>query len=151
MEEQIKRVVRYTKTSYLLFWLLPVVIVVAGEWGGNWVGMYAGDARITYMVETLVVLLAVCCVPAALKLFAWVLSKKIDKVTIPVALHLYAKWSIIRLFLLAMPVLAGCLAYYLLLSNKSILCALIALTASLFCLPGEARLRNELKIDGSDL
>ena len=52
-----------------------------------------------------------------------------------------------RLALLAVPVLAGFLTYYMMLSNKGVLCALIALTASLFCLPGENRLRKELHID----
>ena len=53
----------------------------------------------------------------------------------------------VRLALLAMPVLAGFLTYYMMLSNKGVLCALIALTASLFCLPGENRLRKELHIE----
>ena len=33
------------------------------------------------------------------------------------------------------------------LSTTGLLCALIALTASLFCLPGEERLRRELHIE----
>ena len=104
MEEQIKRIVAYTKISYVVFWLLPVSVVVAGECGSGWVGLCADNVQATYLAETLVILLT-----------------------------------------------AGCVAYYLMLSNKSILCALIALTASLFCLPGEGRLRNELKINGDDL
>ena len=52
-----------------------------------------------------------------------------------------------RLALLALPVLGGFLTYYMVLSNTGVLCALIALTASLFCLPGEERLRKELHIN----
>ena len=151
MEEQIKRTVMYTKICYLVFWLLPVSIVVAGECGASWVGLYAGDVRAAYVAETLVILLTACCVPVSLKLFAWILAKKIDHMSIATALKLYARWSTVRLALLLLPVLTGCVAYYLLMSNKSILCALIALTASLFCLPGEGRLRIELKINAEDL
>ena len=68
-------------------------------------------------------------------------------VAITDALRLYVLWSGVRLALLAVPVLAGFLTYYMILSNKGVLCALIALTASLFCLPGENRLRKELHID----
>lgn len=151
MEEQIKRVVTCTKISYLVFWLLPLSVVAAGELGAGWVGLYAEHARGTYLAETLVILLTACCVPVSLKLFSWILAKKIDKVSIDKALRLYLRWSIVRLALLALPVLCGCAVYYLMLSNKSILCALIALTASLFCLPGEGRLRAELRINNDDL
>lgn len=37
--------------------------------------------------------------------------------------------------------------YYIMLSSTGALCALIGLTASLFCLPGEGRLRKELHIN----
>lgn len=91
---------------------------------------------------------AYCCVGACfLEAFSWMLTKKIDVVAITDALRLYALWSGVRLALLAMPVLAGFLTYYMMLSNKGVLCALIALTASLFCLPGENRLRKELHIE----
>ena len=90
-------------------------------------------------------LLLLLCVCAGL--FAWVLTHKIDAVGISDALRLYSFWSKVRLGLLALPVLAGFAVYYLMLSNTGVLCAFIALTASLFCLPGEARLRKELCID----
>lgn len=135
------------KAVFAGFWLLPLVFVVAGETGGEWVGMYAADVRGTYLAETLVILLAAVCVPVSLKLFAWVLVRRIDRVSLPEALRLYVFWSRVRLGLLLLPVVAGFAVYYLMLSNKGVLCALIALTASLFCLPGEERLRKELCID----
>ena len=138
MEEKIKRVVSRTKMMFVYFWLLPVFLVAFGETGGEWVGVFA---------ETVTILLTAVLVPVSLKLFSWMLTKKIDVVAITGALRLYALWSGVRLALLAMPVLAGFLTYYMMLSNKGVLCALIALTASLFCLPGENRLRKELHIE----
>lgn len=146
MEEQIKRVSSRLKTLYVGYWLLPVILVVIGETGGDWIGMYAADVRVTYFAETLAILLVAICVPVSLKLFAWVLTRKIDLVTLPEALRLYFRWSRLRIALLTLPVLAGFAVYYLMLSNKGVLCAFIALTASLFCLPGEGRLRKELHI-----
>ena len=147
MEEQIKHVVACLKSLFIGFWLLPVILIVVGEIGGEWVGMYAADVRATYFVETLTILLVAICVPVSLKLFAWVLTRKIDKVSLPEALRLYSFWSKIRMLLLTLPMLAGFAVYYLMLSNKGVLCAFIALTASLFCLPGEGRLRKELHIN----
>lgn len=111
---------------------------------------YADDVRTGYFAETWTILLTAVCVPVALKLFAWRLTKRIDLVGLPEALRLYVRWSEIRLLLLAVPVVAGCAADYCLLSNTGTLCTLIALTASLFCLPGEQRLRRELHIDKED-
>lgn len=147
MEEQIKHVVARLKSLFIGFWLLPVIFIVVGETGGGWVGMYAADVRATYFAETLTILLVAVCVPVSLKLFAWVLTRKIDMVSLPEALRLYSFWSKIRMLLLTLPMLVGFAIYYLMLSNKGVLCAFIALTASLFCLPGEGRLRKELHIN----
>lgn len=147
MEEQIKHTVARQRMVFIVFWLLPILLIVIGETGINWVGMYATDVRAIYVAEASTILLTAICVPVSLKLFAWVLVRKIDYVTIPQALRFYSLWSIIRMVLLALPVLTGFVVYYLMLSNTGVLCALIALTASLFCIPGEGRLRRELQIN----
>lgn len=147
MEEQIKKTTTRVRITFACFWILSILLVLLGETGGEWVGMYAGDVYVTYMAETITILLAAFCVPVSLKLFSWVLIRKIDVVTLPEALRLYALWSGVRLALLAIPVLAGLFTYYIMLSSTGVLCALIGLTASLFCLPGEERLRKELHIN----
>ena len=147
MEEQIKKTAARVRTTLPISGCFPSCSFYFGETGGGWVGMYAGDVRATYMAETVTILLAASCVPIALKLFSWVLIRKIDVVTLPEALRLYALWSGVRLALLAIPVLAGFFTYYIMLSSTGALCALIGLTASLFCLPGEGRLRKELHIN----
>lgn len=147
MEKQIKQAAGRTRIIFAGFWLLPILLIGFGEAGSSWVGTYADDVRAVYLAETLTILLTVLCVPVSLKLFSRMLTKKIDIVGISQALGLYVFWSGVRLALLAMPVLAGGFTYYMALSNKGVLCALIALTASLFCLPGEERLRKELHID----
>ena len=101
MEEKIKRVVSRTKMMFVYFWLLPVFLVAFGETGGEWVGVYAGDVRAAYFAETVTILLTAVLVPVSLKLFSWMLTKKIDVVAITGALRLYALWSGVRLALLA--------------------------------------------------
>lgn len=53
---------------------------------------------------------------------------------------------IVRLGVLEVAIVVNLLCYYLTLSSTGNLCMLIGLTASLFCLPSEKRLRNELHI-----
>lgn len=147
MEEQIQRTVSLLKRQLFIFWLVPVMFTLASELDAGWVGLYASQVQAVYVAETLSILLAALCVPLSLKLFARQLTHQIDQASLPQALRLYVRWSAIRLVLLEMPVMVGFFTYYGLLSSKGLLCALIALTASLFCLPGEQRLRRELQIE----
>ena len=128
MEEQIKRIVKSQKVQYISFWIIPLLLVLLGEAGVLPVGIKADNVRAVYVFETVGILMTAVCIPLSLKLFSFVLTKKIDQLTFPVALSRYMLWGAVRLALGA-------------------LCALIGLTASFFCLPGEKRLRAELHID----
>lgn len=150
MEGLIRKTLFNLKVEYTLFWVLPLIIVSLGECDHEWVGLYADNFRVSYLAETIGILMAAVCVPVALKLFSWVLTKKIDVVSFPEALKLYFRWSSVRLLMLETAVIINILIYYLTLSNTGLLCALITLTASLFCIPGEKRLREELHIDKGD-
>lgn len=146
MEEQIKRAVSSLNISYVFFWVLPAFLLGAGEFDLIPVGTLADNVQATYYFETLGILLTAACVPLSLKLFSLVLKKKIDHMTITLALKRYVQWSIVRLGLLEVAIVLNLLCYYLTLSSTGNLCMLICLTASLFCLPSEKRLRNELHI-----
>ena len=138
MDELIKQITKRLKLFFCIFC------------GVEYVGMYADNVRVTYITESAVILLSAVCVPFSLKFFSYILAKKIDRVPLEKALHLYSFWSAVRLLLLAIPVLAGFSVYYLMLSTTGLLCGFIGLTASLFCLPGEKRLRKELRISEED-
>ena len=140
MEEQIKRAVRNLNISYIFFWVLPAFLLGAGEFELLPVGSLADNAQAVYYFETLGILLTALCIPLSLKLFSLVLKKKIDQMTITLALKCYVQWSIVRLGILEVAIVTNLLCYYLTLSTTGNLCMLIGLTASLFCLPGEIRL-----------
>lgn len=110
------------------------------------VGSIEGNIQATYYFETIGILLTVLCIPLSLKLFSLVLKKKIDNMTITLALKRYVQMSIVRLGILEIAIIVNLLCYYLTLSSTGNLCMLIGLTASLFCLPSEKKLRNELHI-----
>lgn len=145
MEEQIKRAVRILNISYIFFWVLPAFLLAAGEFELLPVGSLTDNVQAMYYFETSAILLTALCVPLSLKLFSLVL-KKIDRMTITLALKRYVQWSMVRLAILEVAVVIGILCYYLTLSSTGHLCMLIGLTASFFCLPGEKRLRSELHI-----
>lgn len=146
MEEQIRRVLKSLKIQYISFWIIPLLLVAVGEAGLLPVGIKADSARAVYVFETVGILLTAILVPLSLKLFSMVLSKQIDRVTFPVALGKYMLWSAVRLALLEFVVVFNLAGYYFTLSTTGALCALIGLTASFFCLPGEKRMYAELHI-----
>lgn len=146
MEGQIKRAVAKLKTNFALFWGVALVLVLSGEFELLPVGLLADDFRGAYMAETIGILLTAICVPVALKLFSWVLNKRIDNVSLQHAIPLYTFWSMCRMWILGVALVANILIYYLVLSNTGLLCALVILTASLFCVPGEKQLRRDLHI-----
>ena len=146
MEEHIKRAVRNLNISYVFFWVLPAFLLGAGEFELIPVGSIEANIQATYYFETIGILLTALCIPLSLKLFSLVLKKKIDNMTITLALKRYVQMSIVRLGILEIAIIVNLLCYYLTLSSTGNLCMLIGLTASLFCLPSEKKLRNELHI-----
>uniref|UniRef100_UPI0035A08B1D hypothetical protein n=1 Tax=Prevotella heparinolytica TaxID=28113 RepID=UPI0035A08B1D len=135
MEKEIKKTTAHVKVAFACFWMISILLVISGEMGSSWVGLYVENISATYMAETITILLTASCVPISLKLFSWVLTRKIDIAALPKALRLYALWSDIRLILLSLPVLTGFFTYYMMLSTTGVLCGMIGLSASLFCLP----------------
>ena len=145
--DEIKKTLDVLKKAFAAFWGLAIVIVVVHEIYDSETGLVADNVKIVYWMETVSILLTVINVPLALKLFALVLRKKIDQVPLVEALRLYKRWSLIRLLLLFIPVLAGLTTYYMCMSTTGLLCAAIGLTASLFCVPTEQRLKADLLIE----
>ena len=107
---------------------------------------YAENDKAIYLGETILILLTIICIPFSLKYYARMLTNKIDKLSIADAIKTYRTINYLRLALLALPIWIGLYIYYQMLSTTGILCALIALTASLFCVPSEKRMRQELFI-----
>ena len=146
MNERIKKLVRTLQLEYYAFIALSLLLCISYEAGWLAEGMYATDVRMQYILETIGILLAVSLVPLSLKLFSMVLAKRIKKVSLPVAMTMYRNWNEIRLLLLALVVFVNIFVYYATLNNIGGLCALIGVTASVFCLPGEKKMKEELDI-----
>ncbi|MCD8260753.1 MAG: hypothetical protein LUD15_04065 [Bacteroides sp.] len=144
----IKPALEKVKSYYIVFWVINLALIVIFETGLLPEGVYAGDARMEYILETIGILLVIAMVPLSLKLFSRVLHRKIDRIPFAEALQQYQKWSLIRVLLLLTATLYNIVVYYLTLHSIGALCLMIGLTASLFCIPGDKRIRRELQIDG---
>ena len=146
MEQLIQRIVRQLSIVFSLLWLTPILLLAFYELLPEYSGLWADNVRACYVAETVTILLTALCVPLALKLFSWALAHRINPCDIEQALKRYRCWSQLRLLLLWVPVVTGMLTYFIFTSISGLLCALIALVATLFCRPSQQALTQQIKL-----
>lgn len=146
MKAQINQLLKILRGMYLMLWILPILLCVLYETGILTDGIFCGDARMEYMLQTVCILLTICLIPLSLRLFNLNLVKHIKELPLEEALKSYRRWSEIRLLLLCVPVLLNTSFYYLTLNTTGVFCASMVLIASFFCLPTESRIINELDL-----
>ena len=146
MKAQINQLLKILRGMYLMLWILPILLCVLYETGILTDGIFCGDARMEYMLQTVCILLTVCLIPFSLRLFNLNLVKRIKELPLADALKSYRRWSEVRLLLLCVPILLNMSFFYLTLNTTGVFCATMALTASLFCVPSESRIKNELDL-----
>ena len=146
MKEQIKRILKWQIVAFILVWALPLVYALLHETGVLSQGALAGDARMKYIFQTIGILMTIVLIPFALRIFNLNLVKRIQELPLQQALKSYRIWADVRLALLVVPALINLQFYYLTLNNTGLFCAAMSLIASLFCVPSESRIKNELDL-----
>ena len=146
MKEQIKRILKWQIVAFILVWALPLVYALLHEAGVLSQGALAGDARMEYIFQTIGILMTIVLIPFALRIFNLNLVKRIQELPLQKALKSYRIWADVRLALLVVPALINLQFYYLTLNNTGLFCAAMSLVASLFCVPSESRIKNELDL-----
>ena len=146
MKEQIKRILIVQKSAFLGVWTAPLLLVVLYETGLYQEGMIAGNAQMEYILQSVSILLTIGLIPFALRMFNMNLVKRIKDLPLQQALKSYQIWSILRLALLFVPAIMALSFYYLTMNTTNLFCACMALIATLFCVPSESRIKNELDL-----
>ncbi len=144
--KNIDQCIKGERIAYKLFWGIMVLTVVGFESGLFAEGLYAADARMEYLLQTVAILLAILLIPVSLKLFSWALTNRVRPLPLLEALKCYRRWSLIRLVMMGVAALSNLVVYYLTLNQLSMFCALMAMVASLFCWPSSKRILNELNL-----
>ena len=146
MKEQIKRILKLQIGGFIGIWAFPAFYAFLFEIGVLEEGTYAGDAQMEYIFQSVCILLTIFLIPLALRLFNLNLVKRIKELPLQDALKSYRIWGDVRLSLLFAPVMISLTFYYLTLNTTGLFCACMALIASLFCVPSENRIINELDL-----
>ena len=146
MKEKIKRILLIQKSAFLGVWTAPLLLVVLYETGLYQKGIQAGNAQMEYVFQSVSILLTIGLIPFALRMFNLNLVTRIKELPLEQALKSYQKWSDVRLCLLFVPAILGVSFYYLTMNTTNLFCACMALIATLFCVPSENRIKNELDL-----
>ena len=146
MKEQIKRILIIQKSAFLGVWTAPLLLVVLYETGLYQKGLQAGNAQMEYIFQSVSILLTIGLIPFALRMFNLNLVKRIKELPLEQALRSYQIWSSVRLSLLFVPAILSLSFYYLTMNTTNLFCACMALIATLFCVPSENRIKNELDL-----
>ena len=147
MAEVIKQLLKRLKIEFVAVWCLVLLLVVCYEAGIFTEGVFVGDARMDYILTTIGILLTIVMIPLSLRLFNLNLVKRISKLSTFEALKSYRRWSEVRLALLLVAALLNMSIYYLTLNTTGLFCSLMALLATLFCIPTKERLLKELDLN----
>ena len=145
MREKIKETVKNLKIIYYVLMVSNIACLICLS--GYLLPIEEIPGKEDYNLQSICILMTLVCIPLGLWLFQFKFVKKIKEKTLEEALTNYMKWNTIRLGLLSSPVMA-CLGWYLATtSNKTYLfCACMAFIATLFCVPSEERMKNELDL-----
>ena len=146
MKEQIKRILIIQKSAFIGVWTAPLLLVVLYETGLYQEGLLAGNAQMEYILQSVSILLTIGLIPFALRMFNLNLVKRIKELPLQQALKSYQTWSLLRLALLFVPAILALSFYYLTMNTTNLFCACMALVATLFCVPSESRIKNELDL-----
>ena len=146
MKEQINRILIIQKSAFFGVWTAPLLIVVLYETGLYQKGILAGNAQMEYILQSVSILLTIGLIPFALRMFNLNLVKRIKELPLEQALKSYQIWSNVRLALLFVPAIMAMSFYYLTMNTTNLFCACMALIATLFCVPSENRIKNELDL-----
>ena len=146
MKEQIKRILIIQKSAFIGVWTAPLLLVVLYETGLYQEGLLAGNAQMEYILQSVSILLTIGLIPFALRMFNLNLVKRIKELPLQQALKSYQTWSLMRLALLFAPAIMALSFYYLTMNTTNLFCACMALIATLFCVPSENRIKNELDL-----
>ena len=147
MAEVIKQLLKRLKIEFVAVWCLVLLLVVCYEVGLFTEGIFVGDVRMDYILTTIGILLTIVMIPLSLRLFNLNLVKRITKLSTFEALKSYRRWSEVRLALLLVAALLNMSIYYLTLNTTGLFCSLMALLATLFCIPTKERLLKELDLN----
>ena len=141
-----KQIIRRLNVEYAVFLILSIGLYVLGECGVLPEGGLVGRSAAVYALQCGTALLTIVLIPLALKSFHVALQRMGAQPDAAQRRRSYVRWNEIRLALFFVIIVVALTAYYATVSNLGFYCAVMALIASLFCIPSPKGIRAELEM-----
>lgn len=151
--QSLDNVYQIIKRSYIWFMVLSFMLLVWSLAQQAPEGVYSSQFTFRYVMEMTSILLACAMIPLSLKLFHLFIEKRIQKLNLQEALGSYLKWNLLRLLMLLLPIISGCLTHVWcrtsnnVMSSTGFLVMVIALIAASFCAPNKERMKADLNLE----
>ena len=131
-----KKVQRALLTIIIATCVLLVVMAVLFEFDVLPCGILEEDKKTEYLIAIILEITTICVIPLALRLFKF---GKIHRTLIKGKERAMAKWGVLRLLLLCVPMLANALCYWLFLSPTFAYMAIMLFICLFFVFPSMER------------
>lgn len=147
MQRFIKQVLRWLIIEFAAAWILVILTFIAGELNliPNGAFHAVGGSQTEYYLNLISVVLVIVCIYLAMQLFSLNTRRSLKRMNHDEALRTYHVWSIVRLALLLVAAIYGITIYFLLMESTGILCACMAMVATLACVPSEDKLNKYIE------
>ena len=133
--------------AFLAFLLLALIVILLFETGVFASGELALQRNTDFVVECVMVLVTICVIPLALRLFKF---RKIHDSLMEYKEKSLKKWGLVRIFLLGIPMLINIIAYYKFDNMGYSYLALILFLSMLFVFPTLGKCYAETEEDVKD-
>ena len=128
-----------------IVWLIVVAAVVLGELDVIPRGMVPPHSPDEVKLNIAAIALTIVGIPLAICLFTLNTTKGLRRMNNDEALSSYHIWSVVRLGILCIAAVFSVIVYYLATSVSGAFCALVALSATIYCWPSEAKISSYLE------
>jgi hypothetical protein len=147
MKHLLNPVLKKLRYEYGAFWAMMALLAWLYEADVFPKGLMVDENTSAYLLQCAGVLLMIALIPLALRLFGMGLMDRVRQLPLQEALVSYRRMSQVRLGLLMVVALVNLTCYYLMLKSSCAMCAVMAMLASLACIPSMGRIRKELGLN----
>ncbi len=139
------------RTESMVAWGLLGILFLIGWLGVIVNGSVEPGSAVEFRLNCACVLSTLLVLPLAMQLFLLNTTKGLRRMNKDEALDFYHMWSMVRLVLVSLCIAYDIIAYFMTLNTTGLLCALMGLCVTVYCLPTRRRVMEFLDIVENDL
>ena len=151
MEKRIQSLIFRLRCESVLGWAVVIVVFVLGKVGVIENGSITPNSHDEFVMNVICVMSTLLVLPLAMKLFLLNTTKSLRRMNHDEALDFYHAWSAVRLVLVVLCIGFNIVAYFMTQNLTGLLCAVIGICITVYCLPTKQKVVDYLEVVNNDL